>query len=181
MLGRRRTVEFVRVVEDAGVDYIAVHGRRRTQRSSEPVNLEGIKLVSETATVPVIANGDAFTLDDVHRIASETGVNGRISIASFSDVHLPVWLTVQGVMAARGLLENPAMFAGKTSTPPVAVERFVAHAVQSPLPYALVLYHVTEMTRRVLSKPERIAMMQKTTTMLDLIDWVDSSFRQHGT
>lgn len=75
--GIRRTVEFVRIVEDAGADYVTVHGRRRSQKSTEPVDLDAIKLVKDHATVPVVANGDAFSLDDVRRIADFTGADGK--------------------------------------------------------------------------------------------------------
>ena len=66
----------MRAVEDGGVDYITVHGRRRSDRSSEPVNLEAIRLVKQAAKVPVVANGDAYSLEDVHRIASITRADG---------------------------------------------------------------------------------------------------------
>lgn len=42
----RRTVDFVRRAEMAGVDWITVHGRTRKQKSTEPVNAEAIALVS---------------------------------------------------------------------------------------------------------------------------------------
>lgn len=68
----------MKLVETSGVDYITVHGRRRSQRSSEPVNLEAIKLIKSIATVPVFANGDVFSLGDVDRIVKATGVDGTI-------------------------------------------------------------------------------------------------------
>ena len=73
-----------------GVDWITVHGRLRTQRSTEPVDYEAIKLIKESVNIPVFANGDVFSKADADRIVAETGVDG--------------------VMAARGLLENPGIF-----------------------------------------------------------------------
>jgi len=73
----RETVDFVKIVEDSGVDYITVHGRRRSQRSSEPVNLEAIALVKSVAGVPIVANGDVFNLEDVKKIVGVTGVDGK--------------------------------------------------------------------------------------------------------
>ncbi|PWW74701.1 hypothetical protein C7212DRAFT_298508 [Tuber magnatum] len=64
------------MVESSGVDYITVHGRRRSQRSSEPVNLEAIALVKSVAGVPIVANGDVFSLEDVERIVRVTRVSG---------------------------------------------------------------------------------------------------------
>jgi tRNA-dihydrouridine synthase 4 len=47
-------------------------------RSSEPVKLDGVKLVKETASCPVVENGDVFSLEDVDRIVKETGVDGKL-------------------------------------------------------------------------------------------------------
>ena len=63
------------------MDFITVHGRRRSQRSSEPVDLDAIRIVKEAARVPVVANGDAWDLDAVRRIAAETGADGECYLA----------------------------------------------------------------------------------------------------
>jgi len=73
----RETVDFVKMVESSGVDYITIHGRRRSQRSSEPVNSEAIALVKSVAGVPIVANGDVFSLGDAERIVGITGVDGK--------------------------------------------------------------------------------------------------------
>ena len=107
------TKRFLDVVSDAGVDWITVHGRTRNQRSSTPPDFEAIGALKAYARVPVLANGDVYSLEDARRIAEETGVDG--------------------VMAARGLLENPALFAGYERTPQEAVGRFVGYASRSGL------------------------------------------------
>ncbi|KAK6593948.1 putative trna dihydrouridine synthase [Botrytis cinerea] len=93
----RETIDFINTVQDAGVDFITIHGRMRSTPSSHPVNLEAIKLLTTHTTVPTLSNGDIFTLSDAFHHTSHTGVSG--------------------VMSARGLLENPALFAGYASTP----------------------------------------------------------------
>lgn len=70
------TEEFVRIIETSGVDYIVVHGRTRGTRSSTPANTHAIKRVRRAATVPVVANGDVFTVEDVTRVAKTTEANG---------------------------------------------------------------------------------------------------------
>jgi tRNA-dihydrouridine synthase 4 len=72
----RATVEFVRQVESAGVDFITVHGRLKNQRSNTPPNLEGIALVKSTVQCPVVANGDIYSLNDVKKIVMATNVDG---------------------------------------------------------------------------------------------------------
>jgi len=149
----RKTVDFVKVVEAAGIDFISCHGRRRGQKSSEPVNLNAIKLVNDTVRVPVLSNGDVFNLADVRRIADYTGV--------------------AGVMSARGLLENPALFSGFERTPVRAVEKFVGHVASYPIPYKLVQHHLSEMTAKFLSKKQRAEMMGMS-DMLHLVDWISN-------
>lgn len=84
------TVEFAKKAEAAGADFITVHGRLKTQRSSQPANFDAIRLIKNSVNVPVISNGDAFCVEDAFRISEYTGCDG--------------------VMAARGVLANPAMF-----------------------------------------------------------------------
>ena len=109
----RETIKWVKAVESVGIEYITIHGRRRTQRSTEPVNVEAIKLIKSSVTVPVVLNGDAFSIDDATRMIEATGVDG--------------------VMAARGLLPIPALFANYRKTPWGAVERFLDYNMRSPL------------------------------------------------
>jgi tRNA-dihydrouridine synthase 4 len=42
----KETVEYAKRAEAAGADFITLHGRTRHQSSSEPVDLESIKLVT---------------------------------------------------------------------------------------------------------------------------------------
>ncbi|KAE9376595.1 FMN-linked oxidoreductase [Stipitochalara longipes BDJ] len=164
----RETIDFVRTVQEAGVDFITVHGRMRSTRSSEPVDLEAIKLVAEHCSVPTISNGDVFTLSDALQHVEKTKVDG--------------------VMAARGVLENPGMFrgdgygngdGGKGCTWDV-VERFMSEVVRRPVPFKLVVHHLSEMVgsdrgqkgKTLFSKEERKAMME-CGSMVELIDFLD--------
>ncbi|KAH9206988.1 tRNA-dihydrouridine synthase-like protein 4-like protein [Leptodontidium sp. 2 PMI_412] len=160
----RQTLDFVRQVEDAGVDFITVHGRMRHTRSSEPVNLDAIKLVKEHARVPVIANGDVFSLADVDRIVARTGVDG--------------------VMSARGLLECPGLFAtdGKGDNRWEVLEFFMNSVIKAPIPFKLVVHHLSEMVgsdrsqsgrgTTLFTKEERAGLME-CKSLLEVIDFVD--------
>lgn len=70
-------MRWVKIVETAKPDYITVHGRRRTQRSTEPVNVEAVKLIKSVASVPVVLNGDVFSMEDVDRLVQDTNVDGK--------------------------------------------------------------------------------------------------------
>jgi len=167
-VGHRETIDFIRTVEQAGVDFITIHGRTRSTPSSQPVDLEAIKTLNEHTTVPTIANGDIFTLKDAEECVRLTGVDG--------------------VMSARGLLENPALFKGEDRCPWDAVERFMGYVVRAPLPFKLVVHHLSEMVGSdhvggtvgggnskgtLFSKEERRGLME-CGGMVELIDYLDS-------
>ena len=57
-------VEFAKYMEDAGVDAIAVHGRTREQMYEGKADWDIIRSVKENVKVPVIGNGDVFSVED---------------------------------------------------------------------------------------------------------------------
>lgn len=163
------------------MDFITVHGRMRSTRSSEPVNLDAIRIVKEHARVPVIANGDVFSLSDVDRIVHETGVDG--------------------VMSARGLLECPGLFASPALSSSQTtrngyreehdsasdnrwevLELFMNSVIRAPIPFKLVVHHINEMVgsdrsqsgkaTTLFSKEERAGLMD-CKSLLEVIDFVD--------
>lgn len=68
-------VEFARMCEQAGADMIAVHGRTRSQQYSGQANWDIIRAVKQVVSIPVTANGDVFTPEDVPRILAHTGAD----------------------------------------------------------------------------------------------------------
>jgi tRNA-dihydrouridine synthase 4 len=156
----RETVDFVRTVQKAGVDFVTIHGRMRSTPSSQPANLQAIKLVAEHCSVPTISNGDVFSLVDVERHVKATEVDG--------------------VMAARGLLQNPGLFKGQEGCSWNVVERFMSEVVKRPIPFKLVVHHLSEMVgsdrsqcgSTLLTKEDRKEMMA-CGNMVELIDFFD--------
>jgi tRNA-dihydrouridine synthase B len=66
--------DLARVLEDAGVAAIAVHGRTREQGFEGTVKLAGIRAVVEAVrAVPVIGNGDVTSPQAAKRMLEETG------------------------------------------------------------------------------------------------------------
>jgi len=79
-----------KILEDAGVAAIAVHGRTTKQRYSGKANWESIKQVKEKANIPIIGNGDIWSADDAKRMLDMTGCDM--------------------VMVGRGAMGNPYLF-----------------------------------------------------------------------
>ena len=69
--------ELARVLEEAGVAAIFVHGRTRAQGFAGTVNLTGIRAVVTAVTnIPVIGNGDVTTPEAAKHMVDETGCDG---------------------------------------------------------------------------------------------------------
>ncbi len=69
--------DLARVLEDAGVAAIFVHGRTRAQGFSGGVNLAGIRAVVQAVhRIPVIGNGDITTPAAAKHMLDETGCAG---------------------------------------------------------------------------------------------------------
>ena len=82
-------VEIAKVVERAGASAITVHGRTRTQGYSGKVDLDIIKKVKESVSIPVIGNGDIKSCYDAKYMMDYTNCDA--------------------VMIGRAILGNPLL------------------------------------------------------------------------
>ena len=87
-----KTLDYVRRIERAGCQLLAVHGRTREMRRARDfrADWDAIKAVKQALSIPVLANGDIRNLDDIARCLEYTGCDG--------------------VLSAEPLLMNPALF-----------------------------------------------------------------------
>ena len=69
-------VEVCHILEDCGIQAIAVHGRTRAQGYSGLADWEVIDACARSVSVPVIGNGDIHTADDVIKRRRETAISG---------------------------------------------------------------------------------------------------------
>ena len=110
------SVDFCRQMESCGIDAIAVHGRLRSHRPTDPAHWDEIRPICESLRIPVLANGDVFDHADVARICRATGA--------------------RGVLVARGAMWNPSIFRAHKDGGPlehcdVVRARFLRHAVDA--------------------------------------------------
>lgn len=68
-------VEFARNAQSAGADCITVHGRTREQYYSGKADWDIISEVKKSVSIPVIANGDIFSIGDAVNIIEKTGAD----------------------------------------------------------------------------------------------------------
>lgn len=84
--GSVNAVEFAKVLENAGADALAIHGRTRASMYSGRADWDIIREVKKSISVPLIANGDVFEAVDAKRIVDYTGADGvMIGRASFGN------------------------------------------------------------------------------------------------
>ncbi len=69
-------LEMAKLAEEAGVDAIAVHGRTREQFYRDNADWEIIAKVKQSVNIPVIANGDVRSCNDLKKILEVTGADG---------------------------------------------------------------------------------------------------------
>ena len=90
------TLEFCRLLQQAGCQMLVVHGRFRCsthqrQRRRGAANLAWVQAIKEALDIPVLSNGNVRTGADLPANLESTGADG--------------------LMVAEALLENPALFA----------------------------------------------------------------------
>ncbi len=90
-------LDFAKAVENGGADMITVHGRTKDKIYAGEINCEEIAKIKRAVKVPVIANGGIFSKGDAEKVMRETGADG--------------------IMLARGALENPYLFSEILSLP----------------------------------------------------------------
>jgi tRNA-dihydrouridine synthase B len=69
-------LDFAKRMEDAGAKMITVHGRTRAQGYNGAAKWEWIAKVKQVLSIPVIANGDIFSVDAAVRCLELTGADG---------------------------------------------------------------------------------------------------------
>ena len=87
--GNVNCVELAKMMEDAGVSALAVHGRTKVQMYTGRADWDIIREVRQAVKIPVAANGDVACAEDAARILRYTGAEHvMIGRAAFGDPFL---------------------------------------------------------------------------------------------
>ncbi|XJO75485.1 hypothetical protein BDV3_006161 [Batrachochytrium dendrobatidis] len=87
-----RTIELMQRLEKTGISAIAVHCRFIHERPRQPAHWDVFEQISNCISIPVIANGDLWTMEDIHKFRATSGS----AVSSF--------------MIARGAQDNVSVF-----------------------------------------------------------------------
>lgn len=136
----RTTVELVRRAEKIGVDWITVHGRTRNEGTSCPLHTKAINLLSGSVQIPIIANGDIKTTDDMDKIIKITNSSG--------------------VLCARGALANPTIFSNTNTTIDLitmikVAKEYLQLSIYFGELYGIQHHHIAYILYNVLNKKQR--------------------------
>ncbi len=82
--------KIAKACENAGVDFISIHGRTRAGRYKAKVDYEAIACAKQAVNIPVIANGDITSMEKADEVKKITGCNS--------------------LMIGRGAIGNPWIF-----------------------------------------------------------------------
>ncbi|KAI0598246.1 hypothetical protein F4775DRAFT_601388 [Biscogniauxia sp. FL1348] len=202
----RHTVDFINTVVwggpggdgDAGarsVDWLTIHPRTRHTPSSVPVDLEALRLLTDMFgdRVPILVSGDVFALSELpytSPLLPTPTFTTTPSPPNPNPTPTPLSLPkLSGLMSARALLANPALFSGRAACPWDAVDVFMSAVARAPLPLKLAVHHLSEMCGPGFSAAQRApgaallnrrqrARLAGFANWLDVVDYMDAVRRE---
>lgn len=146
-----KTVAMCQQLEKCGVSFVTVHARTAAQKH-EPIDIDALRILKENLHIPIIANGDVFSLSDADGLYQNTKCNG--------------------VMSARGLLKNPALFCGANRTSVSCIEDWISMKHNHFMTF---LHHLVFMCDKLLSSQEK-DQLNSVKSGIEILDFVEAKF-----
>lgn len=135
----KTTIDFARKMESLNPTFITIHGRTPQQKSSSdnPVDVEALAELKKSLKIPIIFNGDVVSIEEADRFYEATKCDG--------------------MMSARAVLANPALFSGHKTTPLSCVQDWINihHRQSDKMTFQNFHHHLVFMMEDLLEKPDR--------------------------
>ncbi|CRL05939.1 CLUMA_CG019118, isoform A [Clunio marinus] len=133
------TIDFCRKLETLNPTFITIHGRTPNEKSSAefPVDIDALAEIKKSIKLPIIFNGDVSSITEADKFYNATKCDG--------------------MMSARAVLANPALFAGHQQTPLSCVQDWInIHNRQGDkMTFQNFHHHLVFMMENLLTKLER--------------------------
>lgn len=121
--------ENAEMAAQGGASWITIHGRTRTAGYAPPIFWEPIGRVRERLGIPVVANGDIWSMSDFRRCRDETGcIHFMLGRGALADPHLPRQVAAELGLVAR----EPDLVPGTPVDWPAQLQRLVAWSEEFP-------------------------------------------------
>ncbi|WFD30488.1 tRNA-dihydrouridine(20a/20b) synthase [NAD(P)(+)] [Malassezia sp. CBS 17886] len=178
-----RTDALVRNALHAGASLISIHGRTRHQASaSHPVDLDAVRFAVEAANACGLHTALGTSPGDAWVVGEDGGAGGPVPCVVNGDIWTRedacVWRAktgARGAMSARGLLANPALFAGYERTPKAAVQQFTDRAIMWGLHPSLMHRHLAYMLEACIPSRAETVYFNSLASGASILDWLTES------
>ena len=152
----KETVDFVKKLEENGVNLITIHGRKNSSDKSGEINYDLISEVVKNVNIPVIANGGISTEEDVINMLEKTGA-----------CH---------IMAAQCFVQNPMHFTNPSLSPSEIGLEYIKYATETGETINQIKKHMFNFYSNYLkTNPEKANDIRNCFTIQSLIDFCENN------
>lgn len=153
------SIDFCRKLETLNPTFITIHGRTPFEKASAdyPVDFDAVGEIKKSLRIPVIFNGDVSSVEEADKFYEATKCDG--------------------MMSARAVLTNPALFDNQSSTPISCIQDWINihHRQGELITFQNFHHHLVYMMEHMLTKQER-TRFNDLTKRSQILNFLDEKF-----